>query len=321
MKLLYVAHRYYPFPGGTENYVRAMAEESLSRGHDVTVFAGEHKGNQNGVKVTDDPQQLLQPYDLIIVHGGNVGVQNFVLSNAPNIPSPILFIIVAPSDTPVYLNAMRECAYVSWSTPQDLDYLTQQGVLGKTFNVRHGITPASCIGQSGVFRDKFGIPKDKKMFLSCGGYWQNKLMRELVEVFKKANVEDAVLVTTGYDNRFGIMPEAATNIYPLMIDDKEDVMNAIADADCYVMHSNFEGFGLVLLESMLNHTPWISRDLAGATLMKQHGATYNTDDELIDLLRNFNRDDAKIASAYDYVTNNHLIKNTVDDIEAVLNSK
>jgi len=35
-KILYVVHRYAPYPGGSENYVRDMAEETLRRGHDVT---------------------------------------------------------------------------------------------------------------------------------------------------------------------------------------------------------------------------------------------------------------------------------------------
>ena len=53
-KLLYVVHRYAPVPGGSENYVRDMAEETLSRGHEVWVLAGEHQGDLNGVKVSSD---------------------------------------------------------------------------------------------------------------------------------------------------------------------------------------------------------------------------------------------------------------------------
>ena len=44
-KILYVVHRYAPYPGGSENYVRDMAEETVSRGHDVTELACEHKGD------------------------------------------------------------------------------------------------------------------------------------------------------------------------------------------------------------------------------------------------------------------------------------
>ena len=53
---MYVVHRYAPYPGGSENYVRDMAEETLKRGYDVTVFAGDHAGDINGVKVTSNPR-------------------------------------------------------------------------------------------------------------------------------------------------------------------------------------------------------------------------------------------------------------------------
>ena len=152
------------------------------------------------------------------------------------------------------------------------------------------------------------------MFLSCGGYWPNKKMIELVDAFKKANLKDSILVTTGYDNSFNLMPQKDNNIFPLMIDDPQMVKNAIADADCYVMNSDAEGFGLVILESMINKTPWISRNIAGAKLLSEYGQVYETEEQLIDLLKKFTPSNEKIDKSYEYVMNNHLIKNTVDDI-------
>ena len=87
MRLLFVVHR-YGYPGGSEIYVQGMAEESCRRGHSVAVFAGEHRGNMNGVSVTHDPTILGQQWDLVVVHGGDVVIQNFVLSNAKQIKSP-----------------------------------------------------------------------------------------------------------------------------------------------------------------------------------------------------------------------------------------
>jgi len=109
MRYLFVVHRYYPFPGGSEYYVQAMAEEALRRGHEVWVFTGEHAGDQNGVKVTSDTSILAAPWDLIIVHGGDVGVQNFVLHNATRIPSPILYLLILPSNSPVTVQALADC--------------------------------------------------------------------------------------------------------------------------------------------------------------------------------------------------------------------
>ena len=315
MKLLFVVHRYYPYPGGSEYYVQAMAEEAKGRGHDVAVLAGEHQGDQNGVRVTNDGNILLLNWDLIIVHGGDVAVQNFVLQNAKNIPAPILYMLILPSNSAICVKALEDCNYLGWSTMDDINHLRKHGVGDKAVRVRHGIKHMDSLGKPG-FKAKHGITS--RMFLSCGGYWPNKMMKELANVFLKADLEDAVLVTTGYDNRSNLMPEAVPGrVMPLLIDDKSEVLSAIAEADCYVMHSNSEGFGLVILESMLNRTPWISRHVAGPALLKDFGKTYSFDNDLIRLLKNFDPDAFDIDKAEMHVLNNHLISHTVDDIEYV----
>ena len=316
-KICFVVHRYAPFPGGSEYYVQQMAEECVQRHLDVTVIAGEHKGDLNGVRVTSDPNELMDK-DLIVVHGGDVGVQNFVLSNASRINSPVLYMLIKPSESPICLQALKDVKYIGCSAPEDWEHVKKFDVENKSHKVIHGISPTDCIGTKGRFKDKYGIPKDKKMFLSCGGYWPNKRMIELALAFEQADLKDAVLVTTGYDNRHNIMPTARGNIIPLMVEDPQDVKDAIADADCYLMNSDAEGFGLVILESMINKTPWIARNIAGARLLADHGQVYNTEDELIPLLKEFTRDEEKVNKAYSYVIKNHLIKNTVDDILSLI---
>jgi glycosyltransferase involved in cell wall biosynthesis len=140
-------------------------------------------------------------------------------------------------------------------------------------------------------------------------------MIELAEAFKKAQLKDAILVTTGYDNRFDIMPHATENVIPLMVEDPRDIKDAIADADCYIMNSSEEGFGLVILESMLNKTPWIARNIAGAKLLAEYGTVYDTEEKLTEILKSWKPSDCvKTTLAYNHVIKNHLIKNTVDDI-------
>jgi len=317
MRLLFAVHRYAPYPGGSEYYTAAMAEEALSRGHEVTVFAGEHQGDYNSVKVTSDPQILGWPWDLIVVHGGDVGLQNFVLSNATRIPSPILYMLILPSNSDVCVTALKECAYLGWSTPDDINHIRKHGQSNKAKRVRHGIKLNESLGKPG-FKSKHGITK--RMFLSCGGYWPNKKMRELAEVFKRAELNDAVLVTCGYDNRMDLMPATSNNVVPLLIDDKADVLSAISEADCYLMHSNQEGFGLVILESMLNETPWISRQIAGAAMLNKFGQTYQTDGQLINLLKSFDPIVYDLPAAKKYVLDNHTVRSTVDDIESVVSS-
>lgn len=318
MRLLFVVHRYAPYPGGSEIYVQGMAEESLRRGHDVTVLAGQHQGNYNGISVTSDANVLLQRWDAIVVHGGDVNVQDFVLSNASRIPSPILYLLVLPSNSPTCVKALHDCRWIGCSTQADWKHCRSHGVEGKAVRVNHGIRWESCMGKPG-FREKHGI--SGRMFLSCGGYWPNKAMRELADLFEAAGMDDAVLVTTGYDNRMDLMPRARPGIMPMLVEDRSEVLSAMHDADCVIMHSYQEGFGLVLLESMLNQTPWIARHIAGAETLQSFGRTYQSDAELVMLLRSFERSFFDIKAAYNHVISNHLIYNTVDDIEAAIRSQ
>jgi len=315
--ICFVVHRYAPYPGGSEYYVQQMAEECVRRGHDVTVVAGQHKGNLNGVRVSAEANNLLNK-DLVIVHGGDVDVQNFVLEHAKEINSPILYMLIKPSESATCLRALRDVKYIGCSTFEDWEHVKKWNVENKARKVIHGVAPADCTGVAGRFKDKYNIPKDTQMFLSCGGYWMNKRMIELAKAFTDAQLSNSILVTTGYDNRFRIMPHASECVFPLMIEDPQDVKNAIRDADCYVMNSDAEGFGLVILEAMLNETPWIARNIAGARLLSKYGTVYDTEDQLVEVLRNWKRDDAIVKQANKYVIENHLIQNTVNDILELL---
>ena len=320
-KILYVVHRYAPFPGGSENYVRDMAEETLSRGHTVAVFAGEHKGNLNGVRVSSDPQILLEQWDLIVVHGGDVNVQNFVLQNTKNIPSPILFMLIRTSVSPVYQFAMKNCKYLACSTTDDWDFVKSLGYESKSVQVSHGIDAKVSTAPKKInFRQKYGV-ENRLMLLSSGGFWPNKAFGELIDVFKQVGRDDMTLVLTGYDNRHGLMTSfrGNKNVNVFMIDDREEVLDAQAEADLYIMHSHSEGFGLVLLETMLNKTPWAARNIAGAKTIKDYGFTYDTDEQLIKFLKDFEPGkEEELIKNYNFVTSNHLIKNTVDDILKIL---
>lgn len=313
-RILYVVHRYAPYPGGSENYVRDLAEETFRQGHDVTVFAGEHKGDLNGVKVTGAPSCLFEQWDLIVVHGGDVHVQNFVLERASTIPSPILYLLILPSDSSVCVKALSDVKYIGCSTPADWRHAYKYNVSHKCVPVIHSINPSISTGVSG-FKEKYGI-KTPYMFLSSGGYWPNKAFHELIDSFNSAKLEDVTLVLTGYDNRNQIMPPDSINVRTLLIDDRQDVLNAIYESDLYILNSHSEGFGLVLLEAMYNKTPWAARNIAGAELMKNYGFTYDTQSQLVEYLKNFLPVQPKDSYFHlqKYVLGTHVTSRTVSDI-------
>jgi glycosyltransferase involved in cell wall biosynthesis len=306
-KLLYVVHRYAPFPGGSEYYVRDMAEESLARGHDVTVLAHEHKGDQNGVKVTNDYNILAQNWDLIIVHGGDVISQNIVHYNAFNLKSPVVYMLIKPSESDICMNGMKHHRFIAYSTSMDIEHIKKHGYLSKARRVRHGIVPDSTIVPS--------LPYDKTFYISAGGFYPHKAMIPLAEAWERSNIKSE-LHLYGYGE--GPMPKETDRVKVFFGKSKPDVMIAINNAKAYIMNSYEEGFGLVLLEAMMNHTPWFARNIAGAKDMAEYGHTYETEEQLMYYLETMDTLDAKVRSAYNYTMTNHTIKQTVNDIEDIL---
>jgi hypothetical protein len=217
------------------------------------------------------------------------------------------------------MNAMQDCKYIACSTQEDWQFVEQMGHNDKSVQVSHGINPKISTARHVLdFKTKFGI-KTELMIVSSGGFWPNKAHQELVDLFKQVNRYDMTLVVTGYDNRYNIMPEESENVRVLMLEDRDWVLDAIAQSDLYIMHSHSEGFGLVLLESMLNKTPWAARNIAGAKVLSDYGFTYDTDDQLLQYLKEFKpAQDIDKQKNYDFVTATHMIKNTVDDILKVL---
>lgn len=327
MKLAYVVHRYPPFPGGSEYYVAAMAEESARRGHQVTAFTGMcEKGRRNNVEVTTELDRLLhEKFDLIIVHGADVWVQDWVLSNAEKIQShsPILYLIIKPSTSYISLKALEQVKFIGISTKADADHVEKYQPVGKTISVRHSIPNKfeDVLGTKGIFKEQMGI-ETKYMFLSAGGFWPHKGMDELSEVFESTNREDVTLVLLGYQNQ-EFVPKDRKNVRSFICNDRQDVLNALADADLYIMNSTEEGFGLVLLEAMANKTPWVSRRIAGAIELEEYGYTYQTKDSLYDILKRWQTENIQylnVTFGADYVKKHRQIKNTVDDIEKCLSA-
>jgi glycosyltransferase involved in cell wall biosynthesis len=308
MRLLFVVHRYAPYPGGSETNTQNMAEEMLRRGLDVTVLAHEHKGDLNGVKVTSDYQILGQKFDLIVVHGGDVISQNIVHLNADRLPSKVFYLIVKPSESDICLKGLREHEFVGYGTSMDVDLLRKYGLLSKGRRIRYGMRTDQTIAQK--------VHKSPKTtFVSAGGYYPHKAMIPLAKAFEESDI-DAELHLYGYIE--GALPAQTDRVKVFFGLSKEDVMQAIASADAYIMNSYEEGYGLVLLEAMMNKTPWIARNIAAAKDLSSYGSVYESEKELIDILRGFKPDQNKIDAAYNYAMSNHTVRDMANDIEDVL---
>lgn len=312
--ILLVVHRYKPFPGGSEEYVGWIAEELVARGFDVTVLANEHMGDINGVKVTNDHKVLLLPkWALIIVHGGGCVSQDIVHANAKVIPSPVLYLIIKPSHIQNCIYGLMQHRFLGYSTGEDFDYIQEYGLTDKARRVTHGIDLASSVGR----RERQDT--DPHYFMSAGGFWPHKGFDTLAHVFSKSRPNDQLFLY-GYSN--DPAPEGIEGVTCIRGAPRQEVIDALGCADAYVMNSTEEGFGLVLLEAAINKVPWIARDIAGASVLADFGTLYKTEDELAKILTTFDVNDPiikkKVARGFDHVTRWHLIKNTCDDIRAIL---
>jgi glycosyltransferase involved in cell wall biosynthesis len=159
------------------------------------------------------------------------------------------------------------------------------------------------------------------MYLSVGGFWPHKRMNELSEEFQKANIDNCTLVLMGYDTRFGQPPMRSKNIRIFVGADQQTIFNAMRESDLYILNSDNEGYGLVLLESMLNGCEWIGRDIAAAHDLHTYyalGNTYKTKEELQILLKSFLKNENAIKAGKSFVTTTHNAERSVICLEQCL---
>jgi glycosyltransferase involved in cell wall biosynthesis len=320
-RILFVVHRAYPYPGGSEIYVHNMAKECWCRGYDVTILAHEHKGDYEGIKITNDYHILEKMFDLIVVHGGDCISQNVVHLNAGNLISPVLYLLIKPSLSEICMNGLVKHDFIGWSSNEDWRFILKHKVQDKAVYVPHGIPLNESLGNPDRVQDHLkdltGKTFDvRKYFVSAGGWWPHKGMDTLAKVWEEAHMpDDTYLVLFGYSDH---KPPTGKNIITVHKADHHMILDFIAGSEAYLMNSYEEGFGLVLLEAMINWTPWISRPHAGAQTLNSLGTIIINDWEMIEALKSFKRNDKQIAKAYEYVMKNHLIGNTINGIESVL---
>jgi glycosyltransferase involved in cell wall biosynthesis len=344
-RILFVVHRLYPYPGGSEIYVYNMARALLENeysDYDVTVLTRDRDGNKGDIPLPNGKivkaigvSQFTDDYDLIVIHGGDVDIQNVFHAYAHQIKSPTLYMIIKPSETSLCLFGLQQHDYIGYSTREDFDHCKKYGVSpDRLVYMPHGIPLDDSLGDSDRFFDKYGTELGP-LFVSAGGFWPHKGFGGLMKSFHNVALDKkkSSLFLFGYSDHD--LPPIPHNVHVIRNPSHDDVLDAIAAADFYVMNSSEEGFGLVLLEAMINHTPWIGTRV-GAGNFLPGGMTYDRAD--VFALRDYlhhgmtfsdvadpkqRREErlnvlASTANAYDYVIGKHTMRNTVNAIEQIL---
>lgn len=302
-KLLYVVHRYAPYPGGSEYNTQRFAEASFALGHDVTVLTDIHKGNFNGVVVTNDYGVLNQSWDLIIVHG-DAGTQNVVHANKQK--NPVLHLLIRPNDIPIIHTGMMHADFIGCATSDDIEFVTAHNFKDKIIEINYPIKIIIPDMSNNDIRTKFDIDENKKVWLSAGGFAPHKGMEQLVKLFGYLNMDPSrewmrdnpvQLVLMGYDDHYNLNSLNKDNVSIWKADDPSHVYELMSISDLYIWnsHAGSEGYGLVLLESMLMGCPWIGKNIAGAKDLAKlgFGKTFNNSDELYSMLGEYSKATAR----------------------------
>ena len=191
--------------GDSEYHVYWLASEACARGWDVTVLADVHKGDVGSIKVISDFHVLSAvQYDLIVVHGADCSTQNAVHLRMRDgaVASPVLFLLIKPSESEAALAGISHARYLGWSTSIDFAHIHKLGQGAKAVQVTHGVQQTAR-GMAGKWRSRLGMGQARngqggRLFVSAGGFGPHKGMLELATAFGEARHEGDRLLLFGY---------------------------------------------------------------------------------------------------------------------------
>jgi len=312
VKLLLTAHRFWPHVGGTEIAVEQLATHYARRGHDVTVATSAEPGapleeERGGYRVrrfemrmragfrVPPPEYrrfvLDERWDVVHMHGQRIWSSDFLYPHLRRSRSPIVFtahgfaqwhredrkpVIDHAYYHVVLPRALRRVSAVTALTQAEKADLLLFGVpADQIVVIGDGYDPAEFVSLPSGFRERHGFARDERLLLYVGGFYRNKRVDRLVEA---AAGVDATLVVLGKDAH-GLQPEVealakerGARLRVLGRIPREDVLSAYRESDLFLLGSDFEGYGLVLLEAMAAGLPFVATPCGAAPDLAASGA-------------------------------------------------
>lgn len=300
MKLLFTVHRFYPDVGGSEEAVKQLALGMAKRGHEVHVVTSTPvtQGNTNfhqklnihrfnvhngmveyakamlyigDVKNYIKCVENIKP-DVTIVFGQRIWSSDCLYRILDKL-HPSIFI---PSGVYCYslFDRVHIRLWLSWFLKQFDSVLALTSKEEKQIKKLSGVEAKRIswgieLPKEGGFlnfKEKYGV--DKKMLFYVGGYYDNKRVHKLVEMMRY--VDGAKLVCVGNNTKEkynkGYCEKLAKNlgvtnkIIFLERIPQSDVLSGYRSSDLFLLASDFEGFGIVFLESISFNKPFVSTD-------------------------------------------------------------
>jgi len=170
---------------------------------------------------------------------------------------------------------LRRAVAVADTTPE-ADELRALGVPDVRL-VPLGIDASELASLPGGFRARYQISADEPVLLYVGGFYPNKRVDRLVRL---AADTGALLVVVGRDQDpqrgepycAALAKRMGARVRFLGSLPRDEILAAYREATLFVLASEFEGFGLVLLEAMAAGLPFVSTPAGVAPDLAAHGA-------------------------------------------------
>ena len=319
MKILQTCHRFYPNVGGTEELVMHLSRNFVDMGHDVTVITSQEPDTlneeyMNGIRVIRIPlihfagkripkgyvqKVLSEKWDIVHLQGQRVWSSDWLFPHLKKISCPKIFTPIGFYQLEMVGGPINWLYYHCWLTPMlkkfdkiiALTEKEKRTMLSwdipeeNITSIPVGIEPKDFEKLPKGFKEKYGITSEF-VILYVGGFYENKRIDRLIKAMKKIE-EDYILVIVGKDvkSRYNrnycekLSKELNVNVKFTGKISREDVLSAYQCADVFVLASQYEGFGIVLLESMASGVPFVSTDAGAAKDLAENGCGFIVKDE------------------------------------------
>lgn len=320
MRIAMTVHRFLPHIGGTELAVDALATRFAAKGHEITVVTATEGAEPreeafHGYCVRRYPLRhfgkfrvppreyrsliLDGHFDLVHLHGQRVWSSDHLYRHLPRAKVPIVFtahgfaqwhrrrkpIVDAAYYKLVLPRALRSVSCVTALTARERTDLISFGVPeDKIVVIGDGYEPAEFRALPAGFRERFGFSAEERLLLYAGGFYPNKRVDRLVEAVAGLDATLVVLGANTDGSRAGIEAFArarGAKLRALGRLPRDDVLSAYRECDLFLLGSDFEGYGLVLLEAMAAGLPFVSTPCGAAPELAETGAGLIAADALV----------------------------------------
>lgn len=235
---------------------------------------------------------LAPGWDVVHLHGQRVWSTDWLYRHLSRASAPVVFtahgfyqrhvertpLVDALYYRGVLPRALRHCAAVTALTSGEARELLAMGVPeDKVHLIPDGLDPSAFAKLPTGFRERVGLARDAPLLLYVGGFYRNKRVDRLVRVAAETRATLAVIGRDAHPRHGRAECEAlakrlGADVRFLGTLPRDEVLAAYREADVFVLASDFEGFGLVLLEAMAAGLPFVATPSGAAPDLAAHGA-------------------------------------------------